>query len=88
MIRKAENQFVSLFFRPACIMLLLLGLFGLIWLRSSVVSVSYDLRTLEEEKMESLKERKMLLADRSNAVSLAKIGGNSDGKLGEEAHRT
>jgi hypothetical protein len=81
MMRRAENQFVSFIFKPACIMLLLVGLFGLVWLRSSVVSVSYDLRTLEEEKMESLKDRKMLLADRSNAISLAKIGGSSDGKL-------
>jgi hypothetical protein len=86
MIRRAENDFLSFIFKPACIILLLLGLFGLVWLRSSVVSVSYDLRTLEEKKLESLKDMKMLLADRSNLVSLAQIGGTSKGKLSAENH--
>jgi hypothetical protein len=53
---------------------MLLGLFGMVWLRSGVVSISYDLRNLEEKKMEALKEKKTLLAGRSKVISLANLG--------------
>lgn len=74
MICRAQNDLLSFIYKPVCVIILLFGLFGLVWLRSSVVSIAYDLRTLEEKKMESLKETKMLLADRSKAISLASIG--------------
>lgn len=74
MMRRAHNDFLSFVFKPVCIIILLSGLFGMVWLRSGVVSVSYDLRSLEEKKMESLKEMKTLLAARSRAISLANIG--------------
>jgi hypothetical protein len=61
-------------YKPLCIIVLLFGLFGLVWLRSSVVSIAYDLRALEEKKMASQTETKMLLADRSKVISLASIG--------------
>jgi hypothetical protein len=80
MIRKPDNDLLFFLVKPACIILLIFGLFGLVWLRSSVVTVSYDLRNLEEKKMESLKEMKMLLANRSNVISLAQIGETSNGK--------
>lgn len=64
---------VSLIATPLCAVLLLTGLFGLIWLRSSIITVAYDLRTLEEQKMESLKEAKFLLAERAKLMSVEKI---------------
>jgi len=48
-------------------------LFGLIWLRSGVVATAYDLRNLEEKKMASLKDRKILLAERAKLMSLEEI---------------
>ena len=77
MMRESGSNLWSFIFKPLCILILLGGLFGMVWLRSSVVSVSYELRTLEEKKMESLKEMKTLLADRSSAISLAKIDSSS-----------
>jgi len=74
MMRRDNNDFWSFVYKPVCIILLLFGLFGLVWLRSSVVSIAYDLRTLEEKKMASQKETKMLLAGRSKVISLASIG--------------
>ncbi len=52
---------------------LLFGLFGLIWLRSSVTTVAYDLRNLEDKKGEALKNEKILLAERARLMSLEKI---------------
>jgi hypothetical protein len=70
---KTNGNMLSLFHKPLCIACLLFGLFGLIWLRSSVVAVAYDLRNIEEKKMEVLKDRKALLADRARIMSLGKI---------------
>lgn len=74
MMRRAQNDFLLFIFKPVCIIILLFGLFGMVWLRSSVVSIAYDLRALEEKKMESQKETKMLFADRSKVISLASLG--------------
>ena len=74
MRRRPYNDFLSLIYKPLCIIILIIGLFSMVWLRSGVVSISYDLRNLEEKKIESLKDRKMLLADRSKFISLANIG--------------
>jgi hypothetical protein len=64
---------LSLLYKPLCVVILLFGLFGLVWLRSGVVATAYDLRTLEVQKMESLKDRKTLLAERAKLMSLEKI---------------
>ena len=80
MMRRARNDFLSFIYKPVCIILLLFGLFGLVWLRSSVVAISYNLRTLEEKKTASLKEMKMLLADRAKVISLASIGSSFQGR--------
>ena len=73
MMRRPYNDFLEFMYKPLCIIILLFGLFSMVWLRSGVVSISYDLRNLEEKKMESLKDMKMLLADRSKLISLVNI---------------
>ena len=73
MMRWSNNDFLEFIYKPFCIVILLFGLFGMVWLRAGVVSISYDLRNLEEKKMEALKDMKMLLADRSKVISLANI---------------
>jgi hypothetical protein len=70
---KTTGNMLSLFYKPLCVVILLFGLFGLVWLRSGVVATAYDLRTLEEKKMEFLKDRKALLAERAKLMSLEKI---------------
>ena len=85
MRRRSQNDLLSCIYKPVCIILVLFGLFGLVWLRSSVVSISYDLRTLEEKKTASLKEMKMLLADRAKVISLASIGSSFQGQGNRDA---
>jgi len=60
-------------FRPLSVVLLLLGLFGLIWLRSSVTSAAYNIRDLEEQRSDELKQMKTLLAERSKLMALSNI---------------
>jgi hypothetical protein len=73
MMRAKPGGIVSLIYLPFFAGILLLGLFALIWLRSSIVQTSYSLRNLEEKKMESLKDMKMLLAERAKLMSLDKL---------------
>jgi len=80
MRRRSQNDLLACIYKPVCIILVLFGLFSLVWLRSSVVSISYDLRTLEEKKTASLKEMKMLLADRAKVISLASLGSSFQGQ--------
>ncbi len=70
---KTDANMLSLLYKPLCVVILLLGLFGLIWLRSSVVAIAYDLRNLEENKMGSLNDRNILLAERAKLMSIEKI---------------
>jgi hypothetical protein len=70
---KTNTNMLSLIQKPLCIAFLLVGLFGLIWLRSSVTTVAYDLRNLEEKKGEALKNEKILLAERAKLMSLEKL---------------
>jgi hypothetical protein len=82
MIRtKTDGNMLSLLYKPLCVVILLSGLFGLIWLRSGVVTTAYDLRNLEEQKMASLKDRKILLAERAKLMSLEKIDASFRGSV-------
>ncbi len=80
---KTDGNMLSLLYKPLCVVILLLGLFGLIWLRSSVVTIAYDLRNLEEKKMDSLKERNILLAERAKLMSIEKIEASFHGGVNE-----
>jgi hypothetical protein len=86
---KTDDSMISLLYRPLCVVLLLLGLFGLIRLRSNVVAVNYDIRNLEEKKTEALTTMKVLLAERSKYASLENIAASftndtHGGKVGIE----
>jgi hypothetical protein len=70
---KADGNVLSLMYKPLCVMLLLAGLFFLIWLRSSIVTFTYNLRSLEELTMEARKETKILLAERAKLMSFAQV---------------
>ncbi|MBI5102886.1 MAG: hypothetical protein HZB33_13765 [Nitrospirae bacterium] len=70
---KTGGSLISMTYKPLCVFLLLAGLFFQIWLRSGVVSLTYNLRSLEERTMEARKETKLLLAERAKLMSLAKV---------------
>ncbi|MDA8241313.1 MAG: hypothetical protein M0Z67_13205 [Nitrospiraceae bacterium] len=82
---KTDANMLSLLYKPLCAVILLLGLFGLIWLRSSVVAIAYDLRNLEENKMGSLNDRNILLAERAKLMSIEKIDASFRGSTQENA---
>lgn len=82
MMRTKTNQnMLSFLYKPLCMVLLLFSLFGLIWLRSNVVSLAYELRSLEEKKTAALKDIKASLAERAKLMSLEKIDASFKGSI-------
>ena len=73
MRRTRTNSIFSLVAKPLCCALLLLSLFGMVWLRSSVTSAAYAIRELEDKRSAELKEMKTLLAERSRLMALSNI---------------
>lgn len=49
------------------------SLFGIVWLRSKVVTVEYAISELENRRTERLREAKILLAERASILSMQKV---------------
>lgn len=72
MMHRKRNRFVALL-KPLSVMLLLFLVFGVVWLRSSVVSLEYKLRKLEERKAELLRDKKVLVAEQANLLYIGRL---------------
>lgn len=53
--------------------LLSAGVVGIIWIRSAITALEYNIAKLEQTKLELVKERKVLLAERASLTSYGKI---------------
>lgn len=80
MMRRSEKNGMLFLYKPFFILFLFFSLFGLIWLRSSVMTTAYELRSLEETRMAMIKDREMLLAKRAKLMSLEKINASFQGQ--------
>lgn len=67
---------------PVVAAVILFGIFSIVWLRSNVRAVEYGISSLENKRMEIIKERKLLLAERSSIQSIQNVKNKGDGKLG------
>ncbi|MDA8157017.1 MAG: hypothetical protein M0Z52_11320 [Actinomycetota bacterium] len=61
---------------------MLSGVFGLVWLRSSIRSVEYDIGNLEVQLKTVASQRKALSARQASLFSVQDIGGPAFEKLG------
>jgi hypothetical protein len=68
-----SRNMISFICNVLFIILLIFGVFGLVYLKSSVMKLEYCLGDLEKTKMNYLRERKMLLAEKTRFLSLAKF---------------
>lgn len=64
---------VSYLTTPLSIILLVVGIFGTIWLRSGIITLEYSISELENRKMESLRQAKSLMAEKASLLSMYKI---------------
>ncbi len=73
MIYTGSRIIFSIILRPLLIALLLVGVFGLVYLRSSVMTLEYSLGDLEKTRRNYLRERKMLLAEKTSLLSFERV---------------
>jgi hypothetical protein len=73
MRRTSKGSVTSYLLKPLCVVILLTGAFGLVWLRSSVTSAAYNLSSLEDQRTAALKEMKTRLAERSRLMALSNL---------------
>jgi hypothetical protein len=59
--------------KQVCIILLLISVFFIVWLRSSVISLEYSISSLEKKKAELMRDAKMLLAERASLMSVERF---------------
>jgi hypothetical protein len=59
--------------KPVLIVFLVFAFFSIAYLRASFVKLEYSLGELEQRKMNSLRERKMLLAEKASLLTFAKL---------------
>ncbi|HXX54068.1 MAG TPA: hypothetical protein VEI28_05800 [Thermodesulfovibrionales bacterium] len=73
MIKMAPKNMASCLLKPLYVAVLLGGIFGVVWLRSSILTMEYTISELECKKMERLREAKMVLAERAMLLSIQKM---------------
>jgi len=73
MIKMAQKSMASCLLKPLFVIILLGGIFGIVWLRSSILTMEYTISELESKKMERLRQAKMLLAERAMLLSMQKV---------------
>ena len=70
---RGRSSILSFVIKPLLILSLVSCAFGLVYLRSSFVTLEYNLGDLEKQKTQYLTERKLLLAERTGLLSFAKL---------------
>ncbi|MBI4823642.1 MAG: hypothetical protein HY805_05370 [Nitrospirae bacterium] len=70
MIYTAQKSMLSYLIKSLLVIFILTGIFGLVWLRSSITQIEYQIGVLEAERASALKEIKTLIAKRASALSM------------------
>jgi hypothetical protein len=78
-VRKSMGSYVI---APLSLVLLLCGVFGIVWLRSNLISMEYGISELEKARLDRLRETKMLMAEKSSLLSTQKLEKTAAGNMG------
>lgn len=71
----------SFFLVPLSVALILFGIFSIVWLRSSVRTAEYGIAALDHKRMEILRDRKTLMAEKAGLLSIQSVKSKGSGKL-------
>lgn len=71
----------SFFVVPLSVLLILFGIFSIVWLRSSVRTAEYSIAALDHKRMEILRDRKALMAEKASLLSIQSVKNKGSGKL-------
>ena len=71
----------SFFLVPLSVALILFGIFSIVWLRSSVRTAEYSIAALDHRRMEIIRDRKTLMAEKAGLLSIQSVKSKGSGKL-------
>lgn len=73
MMKYRQRSVLLYFIKPFFIAFLLCGIFSVVWLRSSIISMEYTISELENNKLDRLREAKMMMAEKASLLSMQKV---------------
>ncbi len=73
MIRLRQKSVLLYLIKPFFVLVVLFGIFGIIWLRSSIISMEYSISELENKRMDKLRQAKELMAEEASLLSTQKV---------------
>ncbi|QWR76848.1 hypothetical protein [Candidatus Magnetomonas plexicatena] len=82
MISEIRGSVFRHFLSAAAISLIVISVFYMVWLRSSIKSLEYKLGVLQHRKAVLVKEQRNLIAARDNLLSIASIDNVAIKKMG------
>src|SRR3989338_2468648 len=71
----------SFFLVPLSVALILFGIFSIVWLRYSVRTAEYSIAALDHRRMEIIRDRKTLMAEKAGLLSIQSVKSKGSGKL-------
>lgn len=82
MMKKTRANLMTLVMKPFLITFLLLGVFGLVYLRANFLKLEYSIGELEKKKMHCLRDRKTLFAEKTSQLSFARLEASPNDQSG------
>lgn len=74
MVRQYSGSAMVRMAAPILGVLVFMGIFGMVWLRSEIISTEYAIGRLESQMEEAMKEKQHLEAMLSSAMSIQEVG--------------
>ena len=71
-MRYRKNRTVSAV-KALSVILLVISVFTVVWMRAGVTSLEYRLSTLEQMKMEAMRDQKTLVAQKASLMALTRV---------------
>lgn len=73
MIKLNRRGMLSLIIKPLFGLFILCSIFTIVWLRSSLVAIEYEISNLESHKMKMQRQTRLLVAERAELLSAQRI---------------
>jgi hypothetical protein len=71
-MRRTNNRTVSVI-KAVSLAVLVILVFSVVWLRSSVTAIEYKLSDLEKKKIEALREQKAMVAQKAGLMAINSV---------------
>lgn len=71
---RQNESFASRIALPAAIAAVVFCVFGLVWMRSSIIAIEYEISAIEGAKVEAFKQKNVMEARLASMLSIQQVG--------------